>query len=173
LSHHERHFRVTNPITVRPINYERDPHELRTFLDERDRLRLEHSAEAVEAGDAFIFVADDEGKAVGWVVVHTRYRDDQDWEPDEDGKQFQAAENAYMENIEVTARARGRGVGKRLLEAVHDEARKRGKRTVWLHTSENNAMAHRLFEREGWVHERTVNPPWKPANRTRIYRKDL
>ena len=53
------------------------------------------------------------------------------------------------------------------------EARRRGKKRLYLHTSENNVKAHSLFDREGWVHERTVYPPWKPTSRTRIYRKDL
>jgi ribosomal protein S18 acetylase RimI-like enzyme len=64
-------------------------------------------------------------------------------------------------------------VGSRLLEAVQAEAKNRGKRYLWLHTSENNVKAHRLFDREGWTHEKSVYPPWKPASRTRVYRKAL
>jgi GNAT superfamily N-acetyltransferase len=161
-------------VTIRPIDFARDEAGLRAFLTERDQMRLDHCRPAVRDGDCFIFIADDGGAAVGWVVVHTNFRDDQDWDPpDEDTRRFQSGDNAYVENIEVTAGVRGNGIGARLLEAAQDEAKQQGKRTLWLHTSENNVKAHKLFDREGWVQERSVFPPWKPASRTRIYRKDL
>jgi ribosomal protein S18 acetylase RimI-like enzyme len=136
-------------------------------------MRLEHLPAAVDAGSAYILVADDGGTAIGWIVVHTAYRDDQDWEPDADTQRFQRDENAYVENIEVTARVRSSGIGKKLIEAAQDEARKRGKRCLWLHTRENNAMAHKLFEREGWELETNVYPEWRPGERWRIYKKTL
>lgn len=161
-------------ITIRPIDYSRDSGGLSAFLVERDRMRLEHCEAAVRDGDSYIFVADEGNGPVGWVAVHTNYRDDQDWDPpDDDTREFQSGDNAYVENIEVTAGARSSGVGRKLLAAAQDEARKRGKKTLWLHTAENNALAHRLFEREGWTNERSVYPPWKPTSRTRIYKKVL
>ena len=160
-------------ITVRPIDYAKDSTSLKSFLNERDRMRLDHCRVAIDAGDAAIFVADEDGKAIGWAAVHFTYRDDQDWEPDPDSKRFQEGDNAYLENIEVTAGLRGKGVGPRLLEAVQQEAKQRGKKAIWLHTSENNEKAHKVFDRSGWVHENTVYPPWKPASRTRIYKKNL
>lgn len=164
---------MSDDVTIRPIDYSRDAAPLRSFLSDRDKLRLEHCEAAVEAGDCFIFVAENEGSAAGWVVVHTKYRADQDWDPDPDSERFQTGDNAYVENIEVTARLRSNGVGARLMEAAQNEARKRGKHVLWLHTSENNAMAHRVFDREGWTHETSVYPPWKPNSRTRIYKKEL
>jgi ribosomal protein S18 acetylase RimI-like enzyme len=165
---------ATDSIFVRPIDFARDEAPLKSFLSERDRTRLDHMEEACKAGDCFAYVADDGGRAVGWAVVHTSFREDQDWDPpDDDTRAFQQGDNAYLENIEVTAGARSSGVGSMLLEAVQAEAKKRGKRHLWLHTSENNVKAHSLFDREGWEIERTVYPPWKPASRTRIYRKDL
>jgi ribosomal protein S18 acetylase RimI-like enzyme len=160
-------------ITIRPIDYARDVPTLGTFLPERDRVRLAHCEVAVRDGECFILVADEGGDAVGWVVVHTRYRTDQDWDPDPDTERFQQGDNAYVEFIEVTARARSRGIGRQLLEAAQNEARSRGKRCLYLHTRENNAMAHRLFEREGWVHESTVYPKWLQSAKTRIYKKEL
>lgn len=160
-------------ITVRPIDYARDPAALRSFLDERDRMRLDHCRVAVEAGDAAIFVVEADGSAVGWAAVHFTFRDDQDWEPDPDSQRFQQGDNAYLENIEVTAGVRGQGGGTKLLEAVQAEAKRRGKATIWLHTSENNEKAHKVFDRSGWVHESSVYPPWKPGSRMRIYKKVL
>lgn len=161
-------------ITVRPIDYEKDEDDLKSFLLDRDKMRLEHCRAAIDAGDAFIYVADQDGSAIGWAQVQLNYRDDQDWDPpDDDTRRFQSGENAYLENIEVTARSRSSGLGRRLLVAVQEEARKRGKRVLWLHTNENNALAHKVFEREGWTHESTIYPPWKPTSRTRIYKKTL
>jgi len=163
-----------NNVTVRPIDFARDEAPLRSFLCGRDRMRLDHCEAACKDGDCFAYVADKDGLAVGWAVVHTNFRADQDWDPpDDDTRQFQDGDNAYLENIEVTARLRSGGVGAMLLEAVQAEAKRCGKKHLWLHTSENNVKAHALFDREGWKHERSVYPPWKPASRTRIYRKDL
>lgn len=162
-----------NGITIRPIDFARDEASLKSFLDERDQTRLDHCEAAVKDGDCFIYIADQRGAAVGWVVVHTAYRDDQDWEPDDDTVRFQSGDNAYFENLQVTAGARGNGIGPKLMEAAQDEAKRRGKRVVWLHTSENNVKAHKLFDRECWVHERSVYPKWKPEARTRIYKKTL
>jgi ribosomal protein S18 acetylase RimI-like enzyme len=161
-------------IIIRPIDYARDAAALQSFLIERDTLRLAHCEQAVAGGDCFIFVADEGSGAIGWVAVHTNFRADQDWSPpDDDTRTFQSGDNAYVENIEVTAQARSGGIGRKLLTAAQDEARKRGKKTLWLHTAENNSLAHALFDREGWVHERSVYPPWKPTSRTRIYKKVL
>jgi GNAT superfamily N-acetyltransferase len=161
-------------ITIRPIDFERDAPALRSFLDARDQTRLEHSEQAVRDGDCFILVAEEDGRAVGWAVVHTKFRDDQDWSPpDDDTRRFQSGDNAYVENLEVTAGSRNSGVGSQLLMAVQDEARHRGKRTLWLHTSENNTKAHKVFDRGGWSHDSSVYPPWRPASRTRIYKKEL
>lgn len=165
---------VDGKVTVRPIDFIRDEAPLKSFLVERDRTRLDHLELAVKAGDCFAMIAEEDGLAVGWAVVHTGFREDQDWDPpDDDTKRFQSGDNAYLENIEVAARTRGKGIGTALLAAVEDEARNRGKKHLWLHTSENNVMAHRVFDRGGWRHETSVYPPWKPTSRTRVYLKDL
>lgn len=165
---------TTDGVTVRPIDFARDAGPLKAFLSERDRMRLDHMEVACDAGDCFAYVADEGGIAVGWAVVHTNYRDDQDWDPpDADTQAFQRGDNAYLENIEVAPRIRSSGIGTMLLTAAQTEAKRLGKAHLWLHTSENNVKAHRVFDREGWQIERTVFPPWKPASKTRIYRKDL
>ena len=161
-------------ITIRPIDWERDVEALKVFLDKRDSMRLDHCHAAMDDGDCAVFVADEDGTAVGWAVVHTNFRADQDWEPpDEDTVRFQTGDNAYLENIEVTARVRRKGAGSMLLRASEDEARRRGKKYLWLHTSENNQLAHRFYDRDGWIHDTTVYPAWKPTARTRIYKKAL
>ncbi len=163
----------TEQAVVRPIDFVRDEQPLRVFLGERDKMRLQHAEAALRDGDCAIFVAAEGDVPVGWAMVHFRYRADQDWEPDPQGEQLQSGNNAYLENIEVRARARGQGLGGQLIRAVEDAARGRGKRAIWLHTSENNVMAHKLFERQGWRHDATVYPPWRPGARMRVYKKEL
>ena len=161
-------------IDVRPIDFIRDEAALKAFLAERDRMRFDHLEKAVGEGDAFAYVADEDGRAVGWACVHLNFRDDQDWDPpDDDTRRFQSGDDAYLENIEVTPRVRGHGVGSALLNAVQREAKSRGKRHLGLHTAENNTLAHKVFDRDGWQHESSVYPPWRPTSMTRIYRKDL
>lgn len=161
-------------VSVRPVDFARDEGPLKSFLTERDKTRFDHCETACAADDCFVFVADDGGTAVGWAVVQTKFRDDQDWSPaDEDTIAFQTGENAYLEHIEVTARTRNSGVGRKLLAEAQAEAKRRGKKYLWLHTSENNVKAHALFDREGWTNERTLYPPWKPDSRTRVYKKVL
>ena len=163
----------TEQAVVRPIDFVRDEQPLRTFLGERDKMRLQHAEAALRDDDAAIFVAVEDNLPVGWAMVHFRYRADQDWEPDPQGEQFQSGDNAYLENIEVKARSRSHGLGRQLIQAVEDAARGRGKHAIWLHTSENNVMAHKLFERQGWQHESSVYPSWRPGARVRIYKKEL
>jgi ribosomal protein S18 acetylase RimI-like enzyme len=55
----------------------------------------------------------------------------------------------------VAPRARGTGVGERLVQAVLDEAAARGRSRVVLEVTETNAPARRLYERMGFVYDGT------------------
>ncbi len=156
---------------VRPIELDRDVAALSSFVVARDLEGLKACRAAVEADDAFILVAELADVAVGWVAVHTSYRADQGWTPDEDTQAFQQGEHAYLVNIEVERTARGLGIGRMLLEAAEAEASRRGKRCLWLHTSEANHPARRLFASSGWLYEKTVRPPWNGRRPTLIYKK--
>ena len=112
------------------------------------------------------------GTGVGWPSPQN-FREDHDGLAGDDTRAFQQGDSAYLENIEVTARLRSNGLGRVLLEAAQTEAKRLGKKYLWLHTSENNVKAHQLFDREGWIIERSVYPPWKPDSKTRIYKKVL
>src|SRR5207244_4249532 len=105
---------VDMPI-IRPLDYAHDREALQAFLDEADQRRLEQIQPALGDGDGFALVADIDKRAVGWVVVHTRYRDDLGWEPDGDTVRLQSGHNAYVENLAVVPWSRNRGVGCRLL----------------------------------------------------------
>jgi ribosomal protein S18 acetylase RimI-like enzyme len=63
----------------------------------------------------------------------------------------------------VAPRARGTGVGERLVQAVLDEAAARGRGRVVLEVTETNEPARRLYERLGFVYDGTRQPlPGRP-----------
>jgi GNAT superfamily N-acetyltransferase len=68
----------------------------------------------------------------------------------------------YMQDLFTAGEARGRGVGRKLIEAVIQRARDAGSRRVYWHTHETNATAMRLYdavaEKSGFVVYR-VNLP--------------
>ena len=67
-----------------------------------------------------------------------------------------------MDGIAVTAAARGRGIGTRLLAAVCDHARNRGKTGVRLDVVDTNPRAGALYERLGFIAgERTGIGPFR------------
>ncbi|MES5825010.1 GNAT family N-acetyltransferase [Streptomyces sp. RG80] len=66
------------------------------------------------------------------------------------------ASNAHVRQIQglaVAAEARGAGVGRALLRAVQEEARKLGARRITLRVLGHNTPARRLYESEGFVVE--------------------
>ena len=56
------------------------------------------------------------------------------------------APTCYLNDLFTSADARGRGVGRTLIEAVGDEARKAGAARVYWLTHETNATAQRLYD---------------------------
>ena len=128
---------------ARLIDYERDGEALRSFLNERDRRRLELYRAAVAEGDAVVLVTDDSGQAAGWAVLHLAYRDDLEWQEDGESRRFQTDGAAYLEYMEVEESRRNRGLGGALLAAaailavllvlplVYRLAMKRGKASIY------------------------------------------
>ncbi len=60
-------------------------------------------------------------------------------------------DEAFVYNVVVTAAWRGKGIGDRLLQQLHLEAERRGKRRVLLEVSATNQHALRLYERNGYA----------------------
>jgi ribosomal protein S18 acetylase RimI-like enzyme len=73
------------------------------------------------------------------------------WEPDR-------ATVATLFGMYVAPRARGRGVGEALVDAVLHEARQRGKDQVVLEVASSNESAIALYERCGFVRTGATNP---------------
>ena len=93
-------------------------------------------AESVSAGDAILFVAIENGRAVGTCQI---------W-PVKKPNQPHRAELAKML---VHSAHRNRGIGKILLEAVDGEVKKRGLKLITLDTARGTAES--LYERAGYI----------------------
>jgi GNAT superfamily N-acetyltransferase len=65
-------------------------------------------------------------------------------------------EDAWIGGIGVVAGARRSGVGEALMRALHEEARQRGVRRVWLEVIVENTGALSLYEKLGYEHAQDV-----------------
>jgi GNAT superfamily N-acetyltransferase len=72
-------------------------------------------------------------------------------------------EDAWIGGVGVVPRARRSGIGETLMEALHDEARKRGVRRVWLEVIFENTAAFALYEKLGYRTVRAVEVWSLPA----------
>jgi GNAT superfamily N-acetyltransferase len=60
--------------------------------------------------------------------------------------------SCYLEDLFVDSASRGQQVGKRLIERLHEEARKMNCEKVYWHTQNHNHTAQRLYN---WIAEQT------------------
>ncbi len=63
-----------------------------------------------------------------------------------------AAPVCYITALVVAAAARGRGIGRRMLDAADAWARERGCRRIVVTSAEHRADAHTFYERSGFEH---------------------
>lgn len=91
--------------------------------------------EAVARGERTLLVAEDDRGIVGTVQLITDMPENQ-------------PHRADVAKLLVHRRARGAGIGRRLMEAVEDAAREQGRRVLVLDTA--SSTAERLYERLGW-----------------------
>jgi GNAT superfamily N-acetyltransferase len=88
--------------------------------------------DAYEPVHAFVAQADD-GQLLG--LVHYLYH----------RSTIAIGPNCYLQDLFTAEAARGKGVGKALIEAVYDVARAAGCGRVYWHTRETNLTAQRLY----------------------------
>ena len=80
---------------------------------------------------------DDAGEPVGFTTLYWTH------------SSISAEDVAHMNDLFTVSAARGRGVGRALIEAAKDAARERGlERLTWM-TAPDNATAQRLYDRTG------------------------
>jgi putative acetyltransferase len=89
----------------------------------------------------FLVVREDDGRAVGCGALRAI-----------------DAQAVELKRMWVTPRARGRGIGRRLLAALEDEARRRGFAVAWLETGDRQPDAMALYERAGYRPVRCWGP---------------
>jgi ribosomal protein S18 acetylase RimI-like enzyme len=98
-------------------------------------------ADGVARGERTLLVAEDAQGIVGTVQLITGMPENQ-------------PHRADVAKLLVHRRARGAGIGRRLMEAVEDAAREQGRRVLVLDTA--SGTAERLYERLGWQRVGTV-----------------
>lgn len=92
-------------------------------------------ADGVARGERTLVVAEDAEGIVGTVQLVTSMPENQ-------------PHRADVAKLLVHRRARGGGIGRRLMEAAEDAAREQGRRVLVLDTA--SGTAERLYERLGW-----------------------
>ena len=102
------------------------------------------AAERIEriAGDpaTWLVVAELEGEIAGFGVLHVQSLVERD-EP-----------GVEVAGLVIGERFRRHGLGERLMEALEDEARARGGKTMVLNTAHPRADAHAFYEALGYEH---------------------
>lgn len=88
-----------------------------------------------------LLVADANGTALGFVQMYPTF------------SSLRAARVFVLYDLFVDPAARQRGVGRRLMEAAAEEARRRGAVSLVLSTAKTNHPAQRLYESLGWVRD--------------------
>src|SRR5262245_12552582 len=107
-----------------------DPARAERFLRER-----------LEADESVIFLAEAEGKAIGFVQLYSSF-----WS-------VAACRSWILNDLYVTRAARGTGGGRALLARAREHARETGAGGLSLATERSNERAQRLYESNGWVRD--------------------
>ncbi len=92
--------------------------------------------------DGVVLVAEADGVLAGFVSVWTRYRSS---EPEDD-----PAEHGYVSDLVVSAKHRGRGIGRALLRAAEARARQAGAQSLRVSVKASNTIALSLYSAEGF-----------------------
>ncbi|MFM8955967.1 MAG: GNAT family N-acetyltransferase [Actinomycetota bacterium] len=108
----------------------------------------EELSEIIDGETTVLFAARSEGEIVGLLTLAI-FR-------------IPTALRAWIEDVVVDERARGKGVGGALNQAALAEAKRRGVRTVDLTSRPSREAANRLYQRNGFV-----------RRDTNVYRYDL
>ena len=100
---------------------------------------------AGRARHALVLGAVEEGRVLGTVTVELDGRI-----PGGHPRPPLAPDQAHVRMLGVHPEVQGRGIGRRLMEGVADQARRAGKRRLTLETTEAMVTAQRLYESMGY-----------------------
>jgi ribosomal-protein-alanine N-acetyltransferase len=99
-------------------------------------------AERLGRDESLVLLAGEAGDAaLGFVQLYPSF------------SSLRAARTYVLYDLFVDPAARQRGVGRRLMEAAAEEARRRGAVSLVLSTAKSNHRAQRLYESLGWVRD--------------------
>lgn len=118
------------------------------------------------AGRTLVLAAVDNGRVLGTVTLEL-----DDRVPGSRDRPPLAMDEAHVRMLGVRPQDQGRGVGRRLMEAAVEEARRRGKRRITLDTTEAMVAAQQLYESMGFV--RGEDLTYEDGFRLRWYELDL
>jgi ribosomal protein S18 acetylase RimI-like enzyme len=96
------------------------------------------------AGRTLVLVAVDDGRVLGTATLELEQRIEEDDDPP------LPLGEAEIRMVGVLPEARGRGIGRALMEACLQEAREAGKTLVTLHTTKRMRTAQRMYEAMGF-----------------------
>jgi len=109
---------------------------------EQDRARS-FLLDRLERKESFVFLAFECGEAVGFTQIYPSF------------SSGAMAPILILNDLFVTPRARGRGVGSALLRAAADYGRSSGAVRLVLSTELTNTIAQSVYERLGWKRDTT------------------
>jgi ribosomal protein S18 acetylase RimI-like enzyme len=105
-------------------------------------LARQYLAERLSRGESVVLLAERAvGVSLGFVQMYPTF------------SSLRAARTFILYDLFVDPAARQRGVGRRLMEAAAEEARRRGAVSLVLSTAKTNHRAQRLYESLGWVRD--------------------
>jgi GNAT superfamily N-acetyltransferase len=104
--------------------------------------------EAIESGAAEVFVADRDGRLIGFCTAYLELNS------------VRFGQRCWVEDLAVDPAQRSQGIGARLLAAAREWARAGGATHLELDSAESRTDAHRFYEREGAAH-RSVSYGWE------------
>lgn len=103
--------------------------------------KIEELKRYLSAGQAVVCGAFDGEQLIGFIWAYRYpYRED--------------SNRLYVSVVHIDSSYRGKGIGKKMLREVEDEACRMGVKALWLHAEAENDGARRFYEREGYVQER-------------------
>jgi ribosomal protein S18 acetylase RimI-like enzyme len=94
-----------------------------------------------------VLVAVEDGRILGTATLEDDHRVEEDEDPP------LRPEEVHIRMVGVDPSARGRGIGRALMDACLDEARRRGRTLVTLHTTARMKAAQRMYESMGFTRE--------------------
>lgn len=119
-----------------------------------------------DPGDAEVIVAELDGQLVGSVLLFPPESNSYgDWVDD--------ASYPELRLLAVTPEARGRGIGKMLMEACIERSRQAGASAIGLHTGDSMAVALPMYERRGFVRVPELDFDVEGGELVKGYRLDL